>query len=86
MTTYEAISEERKETAYSRIPDANEGISSSYTCTTVCLPVRGDNIRALESADITFNTTLINVDIAQYEIFRAKVCDVWQAWYMCNLP
>ena len=25
-------------------------------------------------------TTLINVDLAQYEISRAKVCDFWQRW------
>ena len=26
-------------------------------------------------------TTLTSVDLAQYEIFRAKVCDLWQGWY-----
>ena len=27
-----------------------------------------------------FYTTLISVDLAQYEIFHAKVCDIWQGW------
>ena len=26
-------------------------------------------------------TTLISVDLAQYEIFPAKVCDFWQGGY-----
>ena len=26
-------------------------------------------------------TILFIVDLAQYEIFRAKVCDFWQEWY-----
>ena len=52
----------------------------------VCL--RGDNPRALASrispvqADKLvelFYVTLINVDLAQYEIFHANVCDIWQS-------
>ena len=26
-------------------------------------------------------TTLISTDLAQYEIFDAKVCNFWQGWY-----
>ena len=28
----------------------------------------------------TIYTTLISVDLAQYEIFHAKVCDYWLGW------
>ena len=47
-----------------------------------CLPVRGDNPRALASGlsyvqmdkhGIIFSTTYISVDLAHHKIFRAKV-------------
>ena len=59
-------------------------MSNCYTCTTVCPPVRGDNPRALASGlflygrtnqGIIILSTIISVDLAQYEILRAKVCD-----------
>ena len=57
-------------------------LSNSYT--RLCPPVRGDNSRALASglspvqADkpwyvYLFYTTLIRVDLAQYEVFCAEV-------------
>ena len=61
----------------------SEDLCNSYTM--VCPPVRGDYPRALASelspvqTDKSwynyFYATLINVDLAQYKIFRAKVCD-----------
>ena len=58
----------------------------------VCPPVRGDNPRALSSGlspvqpvgqtiVYLFYTTLASVDLAQNEIFRAKICDFWQGRY-----
>ena len=59
--------------------------SNCYTM--VCPPVRGDNPRALGGglspvqADKPwlnyFYTILISIDLAQYEIFSGKVCDIW---------
>ena len=61
-------------------------LSNSYTM--VCPPVRGDNPRALAREWIVSRTcrqgiytTLIRVDLDQYEIFHAKVCDFLQEWY-----
>ena len=60
----------------------------SYT--TARPPVLGDNPRALASelspiqTDIpwlNYFTTLISVDLAQYEIFHVEVCSFWQEWY-----
>ena len=53
--------------------------------TTICLPVQGDNPLALVSglsptqADKlnNFYTTLISVDLAQYDIFHAIVNEFW---------
>ena len=32
-----------------------------------------------------FYTTLISVDLAQYEIFRYKVCDACQRWFTVKI-
>ena len=56
--------------------------------TMVCPPVRGDNPRA-KSRGLSPRTggqtmvqqsytNLISVDLAQNEIFHAKICDFWQ--------
>ena len=50
-------------------------------CTSVCLPVRGDNSRVVMSglspgqADKMFYTALISVDLPQCEIFCSKAAD-----------
>ena len=58
-------------------------LRNSYT--TVCPHVQGDNVRALASGvdylqhrqthyDITMREALVSVELAQYEIYRAKAC------------
>ena len=63
-----------------RFRESNRCISNSYTMG--CPPVCGDNPRALASGlsyvqvdkhCITIYTTYISVDLAHYQIFRAKI-------------
>ena len=44
----------------------------SHSHTTVFPPVQGDNL-----FKIFLYTSFISEDLAQYEIFHAKVCDFW---------
>ena len=37
------------------------------------------------NCDMIFYTTLISVDLADYELFCAKICNIWQVWCMIQL-
>ena len=67
---------------------SKRGLNNSSTM--VCPSVRGDYPRALasglspvqaEKPWYNYFTTLNSVDLAQYEIFHAKVCNFRQGWY-----
>ena len=66
-----------------------------YSYTAVCPLVQGDNSGALATGLSTARAdkpcynylyaTLISVDLAQNEIFCAKVCDFRQRWYKTKI-